>query len=226
MSYRLTNENYTICVSDGKIYHIKPDESGRFSIDLPKGVYRIWVDVTLGYENTSRVAVVPYLYIYPMKTRPITVNPTDDEYLEIKPEKIRWNPPEPIMPNTKLRIVGHVYNPENFEFTIKLYMTDKPIYLLKTIVRGCEFKFENVLPAANYTVEVVPSEVMLSNGIKVIYEKTYINFKLYVTPKHQIVTLYVNVPYRIVQTQKSPSFELPLALIVMICLAFRRILAK
>ena len=105
-------------------------------------------------------------------------------------------------------------------------MTDKPIYLLKTIVRGCEFKFENVLPAANYTVEVVPSEVMLSNGIKVIYEKTYINFKLYVTPKHQIVTLYVNVPYRIVQTQKSPSFELPLALIVMICLAFRRILAK
>ncbi len=171
MSYNLTNENYTICISDGSHYRIKPDENGKFSVELPKGTYRIWVNITLQDKNTSVVADVPYLYLYPSKNRPILINLTNDTYLTIKPNKVRWSPPEPITPNTRLRIIGHVYNPERANLTVKLYMTNKSIYCLKIRVRNETFEFKNVLPAKNYTIEVIPNEITLNNGSKVIYKR-------------------------------------------------------
>ena len=98
MSYNLTNENYTICISNGGHYYVKPDESGKFSVELPKDTYKIWVNITLPDKNTSVVADIPYLYFYPMKSKPIVVNLTNDTFLTIKPKKVRWFPPEPIMP--------------------------------------------------------------------------------------------------------------------------------
>ena len=185
------------------IYQIKPDKSGNFSIDLPKGTYRIWVNITLQDENVSTVASIPYLYIYPTKGDPIIVNLMDETYITIEPKVCRWYPPEPVKLN-RFRIVGHIYNPEHANLTVKLYMTDKPIYCLEAKVEDGRFEFKDVLPAKNYTIEVVPNEITLSNGSKIIYKKVY------VSPEH---ATKVEIPYEVVESKRVPSFEVVTALL-------------
>ncbi len=222
ISYNLTNENYTICISNGKQYCIKPDESGNFSIDLPKGIYKIWVSVRLPDKNTSVIADVPYLYFYPMKSKPIIVKLTKDTFVTIKPEKARWYPPEPIMPNTRLRIVGHVYDPENANLTAVLFITSKPFYRLKTRVRNGTFEFKNVIPAENYTILIIPKEITLRNGSKIIYKKTYVNFKPYATPKRMVIKISVEIPHETIESESVPSFGIATALLLAIFIALRR----
>ncbi len=212
--YHLTNENYTVYFSNGKIYEVKPDPNGNFTIELPKGTYKIWVEITLRNRSTSNVADVPHLYLYPTKRRPVIVNLTNDTYLAIEPREVRWYPPEPI--NVRLQIVGHVYNPEHRNLTIKLY---KPIYSLKTTTNGEEFEFKNVLPARNYTIEVIPGRVELGNGTTIVYEKAYVKFKPYTTPKHEVVNVTVDIPFRIegitptIPSKTVPGFETVLTLL-------------
>ncbi len=81
-------------------------------------------------------------YLYPSKLRPLIVNVTNDTFLETKPICVTYYPPEPI--------------PEHRNLTIKLYMTDKPMYCLKTTTN---FEFKNVLLARNYTIEVIPCKL-------------------------------------------------------------------
>ncbi len=145
---------------------------------------------------------------------------TKDSFVTIKPEKARY-PPEPIMPNTRLRIVGHVYDPENANLTAVLFITSKHFYRLKTRVRNGTFEFENVIPAENYTILIVPKEITLRNGSKIIYKKTYVNFKPYATPKRAVVNISVEIPHEAIESESVPSFGIATALLA-IFIALRR----
>jgi len=84
-------------------------------------------------------------------------------------------------------------------------MTDKPIYFLKTTINSEKFEFKNVLPARNYTIEVIPDKIELSNGNIIIYKKAYVNFEPYVTPEHKIVNITADIPFKIEGIIPTPN---------------------
>ena len=217
MTVHLSNENYTIYVSDGKIYEIKPDPTGNFSIDLPPGTYRIWVNVTVLGKNRILTSG-NVIYTYPSKRKPLIVDLTNDTFVNIEPAKGRYFPPEPIMPHVRLRIIGRVFNPEHRNLTIILYMTEKPIYRLKTITNNDSFEFDDVLPAKNYTIEVSPKDVIV-DGCVVRYGKAYVNFNPRPNSSHRTVEVTVSVPFKMeclkykATSKKTPGFELITALL-------------